>query len=440
MPPGGRALWSRSPLLPLADGALTPFSYSIIAELAGRAWYRYYDRLGFNPMPRARVVRQHQGRAYFNLTLSAQREAETAGVEPVIIMVNGSPFPACKVEKGGLFSWLRAGMNERKLGRMLRTLAGESDEMAARAQAWWLRVRELRWSQAEILQIMEEIEPLGSESFTAFLAARQAIEHAANCFLRALPPNEVDTAPALLAAACAARDDALTRSLSALAQPNTAALAWIQAGQLDNWPQALPDQAFAAGLTAFVERFGHFSENLGELSAPRWEEDATPLLRWASRRDVVQPPTNSAAGRLAALPRQAQESLQQIQAVLPLQSRSLAALAYLLAGTRRWALAAAREAMGDKRLLECDSVFFYELEEMKQMMTGEWNISDLSEIQATAARRKAQHSQWMTTAAPAILIGDSPAESLDPIEMSAALTPLTKMNGTIHDGDATANK
>ena len=431
LPAGNRALWSQTTLQPLAGDALMPFSYSIIAELASRAWYRYYDRLGFDPTPRARVVRQHLGRAYFSLTLSAQREAEAAGVEPVAVMVNGSLLPACKVEKGGLFSGLRSGMNERKMDRLLRTLADESDGALAKAQAWWLRVREMRWSQAELLQIMEEIEPLGGELFTAFLAARLTLERAYNRFLRALPPGEIENASALASAVCVEPDNGVARSLAALPQPNATALAWIHAGQFDQWRDALPDDAFIASLTEFLGQYGHLSANPGELRQPRWEEDAAPLLRLAAEKGSVATPAQNGNrdGRLGTLSKQAQESLGQIRAVLPLQNRALVALAYLLAGTRRWALAAAGEAMGDKRLLERDSVFFFELEEMKQMMTGEWNISDRGEIQATAAKRQAQHAQWMATAAPAILIGDAPAESLDPVETSAALNPLAAITG-----------
>ena len=55
--------------------------------------------------------------------------------------------------------------------------------------------------------------------------------------------------------------------------------------------------------------------------------------------------------------------------------------------------AAGHEAMGDKRLLAEEDVFFYELEEMKQMMTGEWNISDMDNIRATAAQRKLDYAR-----------------------------------------------
>ena len=89
--------------------------------------------------------------------------------------------------------------------------------------------------------------------------------------------------------------------------------------------------------------------------------------------------------------KEAQALLPQLRQCLELQSKALHVHAYTLAGTRIWALAAGREAMTDKRLLAEGDVFFYELEEMKQMMTGEWNISATDNIRATAGQRQQEY-------------------------------------------------
>ena len=65
--------------------------------------------------------------------------------------------------------------------------------------------------------------------------------------------------------------------------------------------------------------------------------------------------------------------------------------------------------MTDQRLRSQDEIFFFELEEIKQMMTGEWNVSDRDDIHTTADRRQADYAGWQQAAAPAILIGDAPA-------------------------------
>src|SRR3954464_10470238 len=97
-------VWSRFPLQPFAPGALSPFSSSVLAELASRAWYLYYDRLGFDPTPRSRVVRRYQGHLYFNLSLSAQMEATHAALEPLTLRVNGQQQALAVWEKPGFLA------------------------------------------------------------------------------------------------------------------------------------------------------------------------------------------------------------------------------------------------------------------------------------------------------------------------------------------------
>ena len=54
-------------------------------------------------------------------------------------------------------------------------------------------------------------------------------------------------------------------------------------------------------------------------------------------------------------------------------------------------------------------MFFFQLEEIKQMMTGEWNVSDLGDIHATARERKRQVEAWQALHAPPMLVGDRAA-------------------------------
>jgi hypothetical protein len=87
----------------------------------------------------------------------------------------------------------------------------------------------------------------------------------------------------------------------------------------------------------------------------------------------------------------------------------LHALALVWAGTRRWALAAAKEAIADGRLESPDEVFFFELEEIKEMMTGEWNISAAADIRAIWAARRAEHQVEQTQCPAPLLIGEREA-------------------------------
>ncbi len=168
-----------------------------------------------------------------------------------------------------------------------------------------------------------------------------------------------------------------------------------------------------------MTRFGHRALSEGDLSQPRWSEDPQPVQQAVAAclalGVTALAPVATGNGEQALLAavdgkqrKEAQRLLQQLRMLLPSQSRALNAYAYVLAGTRRWALGAGREAMSDQRLLAVDDVFVYELEEVKEMMTGEWNISDRAGIHATAAERRAQLAAWQAAAASPLLVGDQP--------------------------------
>jgi pyruvate,water dikinase len=431
LPAGSRTAWSRLTLLPLAPGPLTPFSYSVLADVAGRAWFLHYDRLGFDPMPRARVLRYHQGLPYANASLSAQREAEAAGIAPPTLLLDGKPFPLAKVEKAGFLAGIKAGMNERKVDKLLRAYGDEVQGAADTARAWYARVRGLRWSQAEILQIMEEIEPVAAAPFAILLAVRQNVDllfnRVALLLAAKMPaPEAVALLDAALADAPHPVEDEIARRLGEMAaQAGPAARAWLAAAGADDWQNTCPDPALGEALRAFLERYGRRSAAIAEVSTPRWEEDPTPLFR-ALAHGAARPPTRAAPDALSSLApgerKQAAQAIDDLRRLLPLQSCALDAVAFTFAGTRRWALAASHEAMSDWRILHEEDVFFFELEEMKQMMTGEWNVSDAHEIQAAAEKRKAAQAALPATG-PDLLIGDAPAQSLDRQGLPASLCP-----------------
>ncbi|MCB0026221.1 MAG: hypothetical protein KDD91_24490, partial [Caldilinea sp.] len=154
-------LWSRSFMEPLAPGALTQFSASLLAEIAARTWYLYYDRLGFSPTPRTRLVRIIEGRPYTNLTVSARLDAENAGIEPPAFAVDGRERVLIAWQKPGFLGGLKLGRGAKKVDETLTALQNELPEITAQARKWYDKVLGLRWSQAEVLQIMEEIERYG---------------------------------------------------------------------------------------------------------------------------------------------------------------------------------------------------------------------------------------------------------------------------------------
>ncbi len=431
LPSGSRAAWSRLLLLPLSHGPLSPLSYSLLAEVTGRAWFQYYDRIEFDPMPRARVVRQSEGSAYFNLTLSAQREAEQAARAPIAFVLNGEPFGVAKLEKGGFLAGLKSGRAQNRQEKLLAELLQQRAAAEETARAWHSRIVDYRWTQAEILQIMEEIEPTAAKAFVPWMAGRQQLLHALNRLLRlsTLPPvKTLELLDAALGAIEGVTEIEIARRLHKLGGSVTPALrAWVAAGELSDPAPQLTAAGLSDGWAALLADYGHRSLNMGELAEPRWFENPAPLLRaLVAPPALPQPPSPAALETLLAAidageRKAAQATVAELRAALLLQSAATDALAWVLAGARRWAAGAAREANADTRIVALDDVFLFELEELKQMMTNEWNTSDRTLIQGKAVTRKAQFSAWQAAAAPDLFIGDSPAEALDPASPSPLL-------------------
>lgn len=394
----GQEIWSLTTLQPLAPGALTPFSSSVLMELINRGWYEHYAALGFDPRPRSQVVRMHAGRPYFNLTLAARLEAEQADVPPAQFVINGRRTPVCTWEKSGFLGGLRAGRAQKRMENRITELNAAYPDILVRVRNWYAKTGDLKWTQADILQVMEEIERIGVQSFAAFLAARRSLEQAYNRLLVltgdqiALPENLARINQALPTG-----DLVETRMIAELSAQSE------------------------ADLSSWLAEFGHRAAGEGELQNPRWDEEPDLLRRLRTHyattaRDAASPPSSideqvllTAAGKGR---KEAAALLTSMESALTLQSRALNAVAYILAGTRRWALAAAREAISDRRLVDSTEIFFYELEEIKQMMTGEWNISAMEEIRATAAKRREVYAGHLALMPGDLLAGDAEAFSV----------------------------
>lgn len=418
-------VWEGALLAPLAPDALTPFSGSLLTEIVARAWYLYYDRLGFDPPPRPKVVRLHAGYPFVNLTLSATLDAERAGITPPVVRLDGAARPLMTWEKPGFLAGMKLARGARKIEETLRSLQQELPDITSRTAAWQSRVAGLRWSQAEVLQIMEEIERVGAAALLPYLAARHNLESAYRRVLTLLDPRPEAEAAALLVRALGGVAPTVeldmvqhVQRLGHSAATEPAVCAWLDAGVFDAWQASLPPGAFAEEFQAFMARYGQRGLHEGEIAEPRWSE--APHVIFAVIRACAEGASTSGAAQpadpqplLAAVDSKARKEVQQLvtqmQSLLTMQSHALHAVAYLLAGTRQWALAAAREALTDHRITSLDAIFFYEVEEVKEMMTGEWNVSDRHAIHATADERRQLLAVWRSTAPPALIWGEREA-------------------------------
>lgn len=419
-------VWVRSFFEPLTPGALTPFTNSLFAEVTARTWYLYFDRLGFEPTPRSRVVKVHDGRPFVNLSISARLDAERAGVESPAFFLDGKARPVVSNEKSGFFAAIKLGRAAKKIEETLDALRAELPDITAKVSAWRQRVMGFRWSQAEILLIMEEIERVGANALLPYFAARHNLEREYRKLLSLLSGRPVSERVALIARALGGVQgvelDMAQRvvKLAGLAG-DPAVGAWLQAGAFADWEKSAPAGAFAEELHSFMAAYGHRSFDEGEMANPRWNEKPDALFaavcRAGRQTQTAAPTAPDPTPLLAAVDgkarKEAQHSIERMRRLLELQSGGLHAFSHVLAGARRWALAAGEEAAADHRLTTPADVFFYEIEEVKEMMTGEWNISDRSGIHATAAERRAALERWRRRRSADLLWGDREAATIE---------------------------
>ncbi|MEM7133065.1 MAG: hypothetical protein AAF702_42580 [Chloroflexota bacterium] len=423
-------VWDHGPLSALGPAHLSTFSYSILAEILRRGWFDYYMQLGFEPQPAARLVRQHQGKAYLNLTLSAQLEA-VQGIAPLTLRINGQPYPLAAT-KSGLFSGLLGNRKAKKVWSTVDELVNEAPLIRQKARTWFETVMGLKWSQAEILQVMEQIERVGADSMRLYFAARHNLELGFNEILWALEP--ASPFPQSLGYASALYQGLGNTQLSNLIESDisSAVLDLAQLARNEGismpdgkgtaeWSSWLEHGKFKAALTDFTKDHGHRCAGESELKNPRWEEDPNLLLGCVLA--LANRESTSAVGGVnqtsiqemmqivdAKERKNIQVWLDRLPKLFRLQSQALDAFAYILAGSRRWIQAAAQEAMSDGRLQSRDEAFYFQLEELKEMMTGEWNVSNTDEIRARLAERQAEFAQSETNnreqSISSLLIGD----------------------------------
>ena len=223
--------------------------------------------------------------------------------------------------------------------------------------AWADGVFVLQWSQAELLQVMEEIEPFVADAL-----------------------YDIERLAAIAVGSYARLLDVLNRRFSGPTQD----LALNLVAGLET-----PDSAMIADLIegaekgVWLEMYGRRADQELELATPRlgekpdylsvptelsgsWDPSAARKRRERAMQDAI-----SGVGLLQRSGLRTLVELTQNALVAHADARDV--LASVMAASRRWSLAAANEGMVDNRLQDSGEIFMLELEEVKQMMTGEWH-------------------------------------------------------------------
>ena len=271
-----------------------------------------------------------------------------------------------------------------KAGRGVKAaqfLAQDFPRTFGRMKRWSEWVFASEWSQAQLLQVMEEIEPMVIEALSWInLSAMAAAGSYARLgdLIAKFEKNEAQ-AHALrlgLTSGLETPDSQLIQALSAGVAPEKLRSSFGHMGVVEPYEIALP-------------RVAELAEDLVGTKAPP-EPMTWDIFRARERRETAM---QTAFGRVGFLGRSELKKMVQLtQVTLVIHAKARDALAHVLAATRHWAQAAAAEGISDGRLAHRDEIFLLEIEEIKQMMTGEWHSRD-HVAPLIAQRRQARDRQ-----------------------------------------------
>ena len=330
---------------------LTPFSQSILHPVMTASLRRAATHLdvGISGDPKAALAR-HGG---INALLAEMTVALWGASPPTVAGLLNTDTPTGASPRGGKVS---RGM---KTGKQLLEAF---PQVYGRLKNWSRWVFASEWSQAQLLQVMEEVEPMAGEALT---------------WLH-------------LTAVIAAGSYAHLGDLIAKFEKNPARARGLRLGLTAGLET--PDGQLIAMLEGGVttdklrENFGHVAlSDPYEIASPRIDEMAEAIIGDEAPPEAINWDLSRARGRQKDALEQAharagflgrsgmKQAITLTQTALITHAKARDALAYVLAAARHWAKAAAEEGMDDHRIHTPDEIYMLEIEEIKQMMTGEWH-------------------------------------------------------------------
>jgi hypothetical protein len=373
--------WTRDLARDLFPGPTTPFAWTLLAGPADAALRNLYAEFG-SPIAVGPLWRLEQGYVYLNSAAVAAADEKLFGA--AWLGRAAPPAPA------GLLGRMQAGGTVKRVEARTKVAAVEAAGLETRLARWLAWVQGLKWTQADVLQVMEELEPHAVSALNIYFLTRAAL-NAADAKLRArLAEWLPGISPDLLAGLYLAVDD-LPSVQTAL---NVAAAAQLPADS----PERLATLARCGyagpdGIRPDARRWGE-AEGLLESISSLQDGSARLAAALAARREAER----GVRARLnEGQARQFDELLARAREAMRAADVAWDGMVMLMAAAQRWAGAAAREALLAGLIARPDDVLFLELEELKQVATGEWHAGRSGEAQAEVARRMA---------APAVLRAD----------------------------------
>lgn len=389
--------WTQADADGLIPRPISPFTWSILGRSAERPVRTSYAELGYDLPADEPIWRHDRGFTYVNTSLLA--EAEAAGL--------GVPAPVTLGQR------LFGRKQDRQVASAARQIIGSSPQQLKAIKHWWERVQGMEWRQATILQIMEEIEPRAETALRAHYLVTATLSTSVYLLSQQVREGLPTAADELMAELMAGIEEDSGSSpylyelalLGAAVDSEADVGNYLAAGNWDNWENKLPAGAFRRTFERFIAARGQWALQPLEAASPRWQEEPGRLLAYLAETRLASPVQDQTpdpqqlrqrreeaanrAGKAFGLlqRRQFEPAFRQVQDLVDLLPACRQALVSVIAGARFWAEGAAREALADGRLASRDEVFLLELEELKQMMTGEW--SNPEQVRPILEERKA---------------------------------------------------
>jgi pyruvate,water dikinase len=263
-------------------------------------------------------------------------------------------------------------------------VAQEADSLNQRLAEWLAFVQRLRWTQADLLQVMEELEPRAQSVLQTYFALRAGLSAAqaevAARLTEWLPGHPPQTILHLYA------------GLAGLPSVE-AAYAVAAVGDASNQDAAVQE---------FLTRYGH--RGPGEMlpEARRWREHRDAAVQLAAlppMRDVEAARAARQAAEEWVLGRLDSNQRRQFEPLLARARRLCRAvdvawdgLARVMAGAQLWLHTVAVEAVAAGLIADPAEVHFLELEELKQVATGEWHRGRSERVREEVVQRQRQRA------------------------------------------------
>ncbi len=370
--PAGRIVWTRDLARDLFPGVATPFAWTVLCTPAEAALRRALAEFGAPVRDGIQLWQRDQdGQVCVNATAladAAQRLHGTAWLG----MIRGE-MP------GGLIGRLQAGGVTRKAQACVDAALAGIQDLHVRTARWLDWVRGLRWTQADLLQVMEELEPKARDVLQTYFILRAGLSATAaqvsDRLAEWLPERPPDVTWGLYVGLAGMPGIESAYALAVAARDETSR-------------------------AAALARFGH--RGPGELrpDGMRWADHLVLLASLADQR----PQRNSDTAHIqrqaieawvfgqldASKSRQFEPALRRAQALCVAADVAWDAATMVMAAAQRWAEATAGEAMAAGLIARPADVLYLELEELKQVATGEWHPGRSAAVQEEVARRRAE--------------------------------------------------